>query len=69
LRSRWYQSGINITLVRPSDLGVELHLEQPGNESDEGADDDHDRLRHRQVAGERAQVCDGHQQSGDLKLG
>jgi hypothetical protein len=30
---------------------------------------EHDQIRHRQVAGERAQARDDHQQSGDQKLG
>jgi hypothetical protein len=52
------------------DLGVEPHLGQAGNESEYGAaDNEHDRIRHGQLAGERAQARDGHQQSGDQKLG
>ena len=57
---------------RPNDhheLGVELALWQPGNEPEQGADDaEHDPIRHREVAGERAQARDGHEQSGDQDL-
>jgi hypothetical protein len=51
------------------DIEVEPHLGQSGNGSEQGAADEHDRIRYRQVAGERAQARDGHQQSEDQKLG
>src|SRR5215208_8415508 len=50
------------------DLGVELHLGQPENESEQGADE-HDRICHRSAAGERAQARDGHQRACDQKVG
>jgi len=57
---------------RPNDhheLGVELILGQPGKEPEQGAaDDEHDRIPHRMVAGGCAQARDGHQQSGDQDL-
>ena len=55
---------------RPNDyheLGVELDLGQPGNEPEQ-ADDAHDRIRHREAAGGRAQARDGYQQSGEQNL-
>jgi hypothetical protein len=52
------------------DLVVELDLGQPENEPEQGAAaDEHDRIRHREVAGERSQARDDYQQSGDQKLG
>jgi hypothetical protein len=65
--------GIRVVSTSPSyrpndhhELGVELDLGQPGNEPEQGADDDeHDPIRYREVAGERAQARDVHQQSGD----
>src|SRR5215203_3373758 len=69
--------GIRVVSTTPSyrpndhhELGVELDLGQPGNEPEQGAaDDEHGPIRHREVAGGRAQARDGHQQSGDQKVG
>ena len=45
------------------DLGVELDLRQPGDEAHRGAaDHQHDRVRDRQLASERAQARDGDQE-------
>jgi hypothetical protein len=51
-------------------LGIELHLRQARDEPDQrAADDEHDRIRDRHQARERAQAGDGDQQPGDEDLG
>ena len=43
------------------ELGFEPHLGQPGDEPEQGtAQDEHDRVRYRQQAGQSAQAHDGH---------
>jgi hypothetical protein len=52
------------------DLRVELHLGQPRDKPEQGpADNQHDRIRHRQAPGEHAQARHRHQQPGDQQLG
>jgi len=48
------------------DLRVKLHLRQAGNEPEQSpADDQRDRIRHRQTAGKHTQARHRHQQPGD----
>src|SRR5215207_3025408 len=55
------RGGVRVVSTSPSyrpndhhELGVELDLGQPGNEPEQGAADEHDPIRHREVAGGRA---------------
>nr|WP_245839587.1 hypothetical protein [Mycobacterium aquaticum] len=54
---------------REDEVGFELDLRQPGDESEgRAADHQHDGIRHREPACQRPQCRDGQQQSGDQHL-
>ena len=52
------------------DVGIEVHIRQAGNESEQrAADDKHDRIRDRESASQGAQHGNGDEQPDDQKLG